>query len=123
MAEEPRTESLRERFGSRGEEVVGRIAQDLLDSPWFNSLVSAAIEARGRAAQAQELALDLAGLPSSAQIERLTRRVRSVAQRLESIEDAIVRLEDRLRADADRLSAQLEAIELRIAQAAQTATE
>ena len=41
MAEEPRQESLRERFGTRGEEVVGRIAQDLLDSPWFNSVLSA----------------------------------------------------------------------------------
>ena len=117
MAEEPRQESLRERFGTRGEEVVGRIAQDLLDSPWFNSVVTATLEARGRAARAQELALELAGLPSSAQIERLTRRVRSVAQRLESIEDSIARLEDRLRADAERLQAQLDAIEQRIAEA------
>ncbi len=114
MAEEPRPESLRERVGTRGEEVVGRIAQDLLDSPLFNSLVSTALEARGRAAQAQELALDLAGLPSSAQIERLTRRVRSVAQRLESIEDAIARLEDRLREDAARLHAHLDEIERRV---------
>ena len=82
----------------------GRIAQDLLDSPWFNSVVTATLEARGRAAHAQELALELAGLPSSAQIERLTRRVRSVAQRLESIEDSIARLEDRLR-DARRAPA------------------
>jgi TolA-binding protein len=115
MAEEPRQESLRDRLGTRGEEVVGRIAQDLLDSPWFNSLVSTALEARGRAAQAQELALDLAGLPSSAQIDRLTRRVRSVAQRLESIEDAIARLEDRLREDASRLHAHLDEIERRVA--------
>ena len=115
MAEEARQESLRERFGTRGEEVVGRIAQDLLDSPWFNSVVTATLEARGRAAHAQELALELAGLPSSAQIERLTRRVRSVAQRLESIEDSIARLEDRLREDAERLHTQMDAIEQRIA--------
>ena len=115
MAEKSRQESLRERFGARGEEVVGRIAQDLLDSTWFSSVVSTALEARGRAAQAQELALELAGLPSSAQLERLTRRVRSVAQRLESIEDAIARLEDRLRDDAERLHAQLDAIEQRVA--------
>jgi hypothetical protein len=115
VAEEPRQESLRERFGTRGEEVVGRIAQDLLDSPWFNSVVSATLEARGRAAHAQELALELAGLPSSAQLERLTRRVRSVAQRLESIEDSLARLEDRLRDDAERLHAQLDTIEARIA--------
>ncbi len=121
MADEPRQESLRDRVGTRGEEVVGRIAQDLLDSTWFNSVVTAALEARGRAAQAQELALELAGLPSSAQLERLTRRVRSVAQRLESIEDAIARLEDRVRGDAERLHAQLDAIEQRVAMLADTA--
>ena len=121
MADEPRQESLRDRVGTRGEEVVGRIAQDLLDSTWFNSVVTAALEARGRAAQAQELALELAGLPSSAQLERLTRRVRSVAQRLESIEDSIARLEDRVRGDAERLHAQLDAIEQRVAMLADTA--
>lgn len=118
MSEQPRQDSLRDRVGSRGEEVVGRIAQDLLDSPWFNSVVSAALEARGRAAHAQELALELAGLPSSAQVERLTRRVRSVAQRLESLEDAIARLEDRLRDAADGLHAHLDSIERHAAGAA-----
>ena len=115
MSEETRQDSLRERFGTRGEEVVGRIVQDLLDSPLFNSVVTTALEARGRAAHAHELALELAGLPSSAQVERLTRRVRSVAQRLESIEDAIARLDDHLRDDADRLHAALDAIEQRVA--------
>lgn len=37
------------------------------------------------------------GIPSAADIERLTRRVRSVSQRLEGIEDALDRLDDRLR--------------------------
>src|SRR2546430_17676383 len=35
-------------------------------------------------------------LPSASDIERLTRRVRSVSQRLEGIEDGLDRLEDRL---------------------------
>ncbi len=35
-------------------------------------------------------------LPSASDLERLTRRVRSVSQRLEGIEDGLDRLEDRL---------------------------
>jgi chromosome segregation ATPase len=36
------------------------------------------------------------GIPSSADVERVTRRLRSVSQRLESIEDLLDRLEERL---------------------------
>jgi uncharacterized coiled-coil protein SlyX len=39
-------------------------------------------------------------LPSAADIERVTRRLRSLSQRLEGIEDAIDRLEERLSATA-----------------------
>ena len=35
-------------------------------------------------------------LPSAADLERLTRRIRSVAQRLEGIEDALDRIDQRL---------------------------
>ena len=35
-------------------------------------------------------------LPSASDLERLTRRVRSVSQRLEGIEDALDRLDERL---------------------------
>src|SRR4051812_41704809 len=36
------------------------------------------------------------GIPSAADIERLTRRLRSVSQRLEGIEDTVDRLDERL---------------------------
>ena len=36
------------------------------------------------------------GIPSAADIERLTRRLRSVSQRLEAIEDALDRVDGRL---------------------------
>lgn len=49
-------------------------------------------------------------LPSAADVERLTRRLRSVSQRLEGIEDALDRLERRLGALASD-----EALEGRIA--------
>src|SRR4051794_5119480 len=38
------------------------------------------------------------GIPSAADIERLTRRLRSVSQRLEGIEDTMDRLDERLEA-------------------------
>jgi len=37
------------------------------------------------------------GIPSAADVERLTRRLRSVSQRLESIEDAVEDVSDQLR--------------------------
>src|SRR4051812_26498346 len=46
--------------------------------------------------QAQEAAMGALGIPSAADIERLTRRLRSVSQRLEGIEDAVDRLDERL---------------------------
>jgi len=125
VAEEPPThdEGLRARIGARGEEALGRIAQDLLENPWVNSALSAALEARGRATQAQEVAMEFLNLPSAAQIERLTRRVRSLSHRLESIEDAIARLEDGLRATPAPLAGRLDAIEQQLAELALGLTE
>ena len=63
--------------------------------------------------QAQEVAFNALNLPSAADIERLTRRVRSVSQRLEGIEDGVDRLDERLGAlsGAAALEARLGAIE------------
>ena len=47
--------------------------------------------------QAQEAAMGALNLPSAADIERVTRRLRSLSQRLEGIEDAMDRLEERAR--------------------------
>jgi predicted nucleic acid-binding Zn-ribbon protein len=58
--------------------------------------VSAAFETRERAVRAQELAMGALNLPSASDLERLTRRIRSVSQRLEGIEDGLDRLEERL---------------------------
>ncbi len=110
-ATEVQLDGLREKVTARGEEALGRIIQDLLENPWVNSALTAAFEARGKASQAQEVAMDFLNLPSAAQIERLTRRVRSVSQRLEAIEDAIARLEGALEGTSAGVGARFAAIE------------
>lgn len=87
---------LHERVVNQGEEALGKLAQDLLESPVVSSALSAAFGTRERAMRAQELALAALNLPSASDLERLTRRIRNVSQRLEGIEDALDRVEQRV---------------------------
>ena len=87
---------LRGRMAKQGEEAIGKLAQDLLENPLITGAISRAFEAREKATQAQTAAMGALNIPSAADIERLTRRVRSVSQRLEGIEDALDRLDERL---------------------------
>ena len=96
MVEETGGDGLRERLTRQGEDALGRLAQDLLENPLVNGAIARAFEAREKAAQAQEVAFGALNIPSAADIERLTRRVRSVSQRLEGIEDGVDRLDERL---------------------------
>src|SRR5579875_2225249 len=84
------------RVTRQGEEAIGRIAQELLESPVVSGALTAAFETRERAMRAQEVAMGALNLPSAADLERLTRRARSVSQRLEGIEDGLDRLDERL---------------------------
>ena len=88
----------RERLQSGSEEALGALAKNLLENPLVTGAISRAFEAREKAVQAQEVAFSALNIPSAADIERLTRRVRSVSQRLEGIEDGVDRLDDRLAA-------------------------
>ncbi len=83
---------LRERLTSGTEDKLGKALADLIDNPLVSGTIGRAFDARDRAAQAQELALSALNLPTAADIERLTRRLRSVSQRLEGIEDGVHRL-------------------------------
>lgn len=96
MAENTPSEGTRDRLAAKGEEALGKLAQDLLENPLINGALTAALQARERAAAAQEVAMGALNIPSAADIERLTRRVRSVSQRLEGIEDVLDRLEQAL---------------------------
>lgn len=86
------TAKLRERLTTGTEDKLGRALADLLDNPLVTGTIGRAFDARERAAQAQELALSALNIPTAADIERLTRRLRSVSQRLEGIEDGVHRL-------------------------------
>jgi SOS response regulatory protein OraA/RecX len=99
MAAPEQDESFVEKLSRQGEEALGRIAEELIANPVVNGAISRAFEAREKAAQAQEVALGALNLPSAADIERVTRRLRSLSQRLEGIEDALDRLEERAAVD------------------------
>ena len=89
---------LRQRLQTGGEEALGKLAQDLLENPLISGAIARAFDTREKAVQAQEVAFNALNIPSAADLERLTRRVRSVSQRLEGIEDGIDRLDERLAA-------------------------
>lgn len=80
----------------QGEDAIGKLAQELLENPVISGAVAAALETKERAMRAQELALGALNLPSASDLERLTRRLRSVSQRLEGVEDALDRIEHKL---------------------------
>jgi predicted nucleic acid-binding Zn-ribbon protein len=90
------TDGLRERLTKQGEDTLGKMAEDLLANPIVSGAIARAFEAREKATAVQEATLAALNIPSAADIERLTRRVRSVSQRLEGIEDGIDRVEDRI---------------------------
>src|SRR3954447_18463278 len=102
---EQNDDGLRERLQRQGEDALGRVAQELLESPIVHGAIARAFDAREKAVQAQEAAMGALNLPSAADIERLTRRVRSLSQRLEGIEDGVDRLDERLGSLDQRLGA------------------
>lgn len=101
-----------EKMTRQGEEAIGKLAQDLLENPVVTGALSAAMETRERAMRAQEMALAALNLPSASDLERLTRRLRSVSQRLEGVEDVLDRVERRVEGlDDSPLEQRLAAIE------------
>jgi chromosome segregation ATPase len=85
--------SLRERLSGTTEERLGKALSDLLENPLLTGAIGRAFDAREKAVQAQEVAMGALNIPSASDIERLTRRLRSVSNRLEGIEDGVDRLD------------------------------
>jgi hypothetical protein len=117
MSDETESEGLRERLTKQSEDTFGRLAEDLLANPIVSGAIARAFEAREKASSAQEATFAALNIPTAADIERLTRRVRSVSQRLEGIEDGIDRLDERLSeiATGTGIDQRLEAIETQLA--------
>jgi hypothetical protein len=113
--------SLRERLGANTEDRLGRALSELLENPVLTGAIGRAFDAREKAAQAQEVAMGALNIPSAADIERLTRRLRAVSHRLEGIEDGVDRL-DRALAPSG-VDARLTAIETQLAQIAEKLDE
>src|SRR3954470_24131558 len=94
-------QSIKDRLSRQGEEALGKIAEELIGNPVVNGALTRAFEAREKAVQAQESAMGALNIPSAADVERITRRLRSVSQRLEGVEDALDRIEQRAQAAAE----------------------
>lgn len=78
-----------ESFRARSEQVIGEIAQALLDSQVLEAALAAAFAAREKAVEAQHAAMVALNVPSAGDVERLERRVRSLSSRLEEMEDRL----------------------------------
>jgi hypothetical protein len=85
-----------DRLSRQGEEALGKVAEELVANPVVHAAIARAFGARDAAVAAQEAAMGALNIPSAADVERVTRRLRSVSQRMEGIEDALDRLEERL---------------------------
>lgn len=106
--------NLRDRLSPPGDERLGRALSDLIENPLVTGAIGRAFDAREKATQAQELAMAALNLPSAADIERLTRRLRSLSHRLEGIEDGVDRLDRSLATGSPEhaeITRRLEAIE------------
>jgi predicted nucleic acid-binding Zn-ribbon protein len=110
-------EGIRGRVTRQSEEAIGKVTQGMLENPVVSRALTAAFETRQRATRAQEAAMGALNLPSAGDLERLTRRLRSVSQRLEAIEDGLDRLDQRLEkvTSASALDNRLTAIEDQLA--------
>jgi hypothetical protein len=89
-------EGFKSRVTRQGEEAIGKLAQELLENSVVSGALSRAFDTRERAARAQQVAMGALNLPSASDLERLTRRLRSVSQRLEGIEDGLDRIDGRI---------------------------
>src|ERR1700742_2092732 len=107
----------RGRVTKQGEEAIGKLAQDLMKSSLVSGSLTAVFDARERATRAQELAMGALNLPSAADLERLTRRLRSLSQRIEGLEDGLDRIAQQLEAAGGtaQIEKRLAAIDRRLA--------
>jgi TolA-binding protein len=107
-------------LSGRAERVLGAATRELLESPLLGATLGRALAARAKATQAQEAAIGLLGVPSAGDVDRLTRRVRSLSDRLTSIEDSLARIESSMRRQSDQIDKRLQRVERQLEAATRT---
>lgn len=86
-------ERFRERISSRSPDAVADAVNALLDNPILNQALKAAFGARDVATDVQNQTLHGLNIATANDLDRLTRRLRSISNRIEAIEDGLDRLE------------------------------
>lgn len=84
---------------AKGEEALGELAQALLENPMFSQAMGRALGAGEKAMQAQKSALGAFDVASAGDLDRLTRRIRSLSDRVEELEETVDRLQRAQRAE------------------------
>jgi tetrahydromethanopterin S-methyltransferase subunit G len=107
---EEQDSGVRERLQRQAEDAIGRLADELLENPLFNSALSGAFAAREKVAQAQEQAMSALNLPSASDLEKLERRIRSISRRLDEVEDTVERVLGKLDSFDEKIDAASAAI-------------
>ncbi len=74
---------------AKGEEALGELAQAVLENPLFSQAMGRALGAGEKAMQAQKQALGAIDVASAGDLDRLTRRIRSLSDRVEELEDTV----------------------------------
>lgn len=108
---------VRTRLQRQAEDAIGRLADELLENPLFNSALSSAFAAREKVAQAQQQAMGALNLSSAADLEKLERRIRSISRRLDEVEDTVERVLDKLDAFTRKIDSVTDAGEAEVARA------
>ncbi|MGZ5337494.1 MAG: hypothetical protein ACXWDT_05585 [Solirubrobacterales bacterium] len=83
---------VRDRISARTEESVGDLVRALLETPGIHQALQAAFGARDIASNATNQAMKNLNLAGAEDLDRLSRRLRSLSDRLEGLEDSIDRL-------------------------------
>lgn len=95
---EDESEGLKDRVQAAGGQAVGDLANALLENPLFSQALGAAFGAKEKAEGAQRAAMQALDLPTSTQVARLERRLRSLSERVEALENELDRVGADLRA-------------------------
>ena len=98
---------------------LARLGGELVETAPAQAALTHLFAARERLVQVQEATLAALNLPTAADAERITRRVRSVAQRIDGVEESLDRIEQHVRgasrgSELVAITAQLEALRRRL---------